>query len=356
MTDDIRFERHGALGVVILDRQRALNALTHAMVRALSAQLARWRDDDGIGAVLVKPAPGRAFCAGGDIVAVTELVRTGGVAAAVPFFHDEYRLNWRIHTYPKPYVALLDGITMGGEVGISVHGDFRIATDRTQFAMPETGIGFFPDVGGTWFLPRCPGAVGMYLGLTGARLNGADSVDAGVATHGVPVARLAGIEAELAECAAASDAHDAIAECLGRREEDLGERTLRALRDPIDHCFAGDTLAAVIERLTHERGGFGVTQLDVLGAKSPFALSLTFAQLRHGQELSIEGALRLEYRMVHRVLSVDDFVEGVRVLLIEKDRQPRWRYRTPDEVPEAEVAACMAPLPVDELTFDWCGI
>jgi enoyl-CoA hydratase len=356
MTADICFERHGRLGVVILDRQRALNALTHAMVRALSLQLAEWREDDRIGAVLVKPAPGRAFCAGGDIVAVTELVRVGGVAAAVPFFRDEYRLNWRIHIYPKPYVALLDGITMGGGVGISVHGDFRIATERTQFAMPETGIGFFPDVGGTWFLPRCPGEVGMYLGLTGARLAGADCVDAGVATHGVLSSRLAEVEQALIEAAGAADVHDAIAECLAGQELDRGEGKLRDLRGPIDHCFAEDTLAGVIERLAAEPGGFGATQLQELGRKSPFAMALTFSQLRRGRALAIEEALRLEYRMVHRVLSADDFVEGVRALLIEKDRQPRWRHRKPEEVPAAEVEACMAPLPAGELSFDWHGV
>ena len=353
---DIRFERHGRLGVVVLDRQQALNALTHAMVRALSAQLADWREDSGIGAVLVKPAPGRAFCAGGDIVAVTELVRRGGVTAAVPFFHDEYRLNWRIHTYPKPYVALLDGITMGGGVGISVHGDFRIATERTQFAMPETGIGFFPDVGGTWFLPRCPGEVGMYLGLTGARLTGADCVDAGVATHGVPSDRLAEVESALIACAEAADPHEAIAECLAGHELSSDHRPLRALRPGIDRCFAEETLAGVLARLEAEPGGFGASQHRELNQKSPFALALTFAQLRRGRELSIEEALRLEYRMVHRVLSAHDFVEGVRALLIDKDRRPRWRHAGLGDVPASEVAACMAPLPAGELRFDWHGV
>lgn len=356
MTGDIRFERQGRLGVAILDRQRALNALTHAMVRALSAQLAEWREDNGIGAVLVKPAPGRAFCAGGDIVAATSLVRDGGVAAALPFFRDEYRLNWRIHTYPKPYIAFLDGITMGGGVGISVHGDFRIATERTQFAMPETGIGFFPDVGGTWFLPRCPGEVGMYLGLTGARLSGADCVDAGVATHAVLADRLAAVERELVVCAGSTDPHEAIAECLAAREHGIGERLLRVLRPPIDACFAGETLEGVLARLADEPGGFGTRQLEELGRKSPFALALTFAQLRRGRGLAIEDALRLEYRMVHRVLAAPDFGEGVRALLIDKDARPRWRHAGVGQVPAAEVAACMEPLPDGDLGFDWHGV
>lgn len=356
MTSDIGFERHGRLGVVILDRQWALNALTHAMVRAMSAQLAEWRQDDRIAAVLVKPAPGRAFCAGGDIVAVTELMRAGGVAAAVPFFRDEYRLNWRIHTFPKPYIAFLDGITMGGGVGISVHGSFRVASERTRLAMPETGIGFFPDVGATWFLPRFPGEVGMYLGLTGASLNGADCVDAGVATHVMPSARLVEIERALIDCADAAEAHGAIAKCLARHELELGDRLLRARRQPIDHCFAGATLAGVLERLAAEAGGFGTMLLRDLGRKSPFALALTFAQLRRGRELAIEEALCLEYRMVHRVLAADDFVEGVRALLIEKHQQPRWQPASLGEVSQAEVDACMAPLPADELSFDWHGV
>jgi enoyl-CoA hydratase/carnithine racemase len=352
MTRDIRFERHGRLGVVILDRQQALNALTHAMVRSLSLQLARWREDDGIGAVLVKAAPGRAFCAGGDIVAVAELLRTGGVAAAVPFFRDEYRLNWRIHTYPKPYIAFIDGITMGGGVGISVHGDFRVATERTLFAMPETGIGFFPDVGGTWFLPRCPGEVGMYLGLTGARLRGVDCVDAGVATHAAPAAELAEIESRLIGCAGTDNPYSAISSLLAGHELEPQETVLRSQRPTIDRCFAADTLAGVLQLLAEEPGGFGGAQLVELGAKSPCALALTFAQLRRGRGLAIEEALRLEYRMVHGVLSGHDFVEGVRALLVAKDRRPRWQPASLAEVTDAEIAACMKASTGGDLRFD----
>ena len=353
MTADIRFERHGRLGVAILDRQQALNALTHAMVRELSLQLARWRADEEIGAVLVKAAPGRAFCAGGDIVAVADLLRTGGVAAAMPFFRDEYRLNWRIHTYPKPYVACIDGITMGGGVGISVHGDFRIATERTLFAMPETGIGFFPDVGATWFLPRCPGEVGMYLGLTGARLRGTDCVDAGIATHAMAAADLGTIEAGLVGCAAADDPHAAIVELLAGHELVPAEPVLRTHRPTIDRCFGADTLAGVLTMLAEEPGGFGAAQRAELATKSPFALALTFAQLRLGRGLAIEEALRLEHRMVHGVLSGDDFVEGVRALLVTKDRRPSWRPASLAEVSDAAIAACMATPEAGVLPLDW---
>jgi enoyl-CoA hydratase len=356
MTADIRFEVHGRLGVAVLDRQRALNALTHEMVRALSGQLAAWRLDDAIAAVLVKAAPGRAFCAGGDIVAVTKLAREGGVTAAVPFFRDEYRLNWRVHTYPKPYVALIDGITMGGGVGISVHGKFRVATERSLFAMPETGIGFFPDVGGTWFLPRCPGAVGMYLGLTGARLHGADCLEAGVATHLLPADALEELAVALVGCAAAADPHAAIAGCLADRTQAGGATALRSRRPLIDRCFAADSLREVLRRLRDEPGALGAELLAELGRKSPFALALTFAQLTRGRGIGIEEALRLEYRMVHGILAAHDFNEGVRALLVDKDQRPAWRPTTLDDVDHAAIAACMTAPAAGDLCFDWDGV
>ncbi|MGD9507739.1 MAG: enoyl-CoA hydratase/isomerase family protein [Geminicoccaceae bacterium] len=355
MSEEIRFERRGRLGVAVLDRQSALNALSRGMVQALSAQLAAWRTDPAIGAVLVKAAPGRAFCAGGDVVAVTRQARREGVAAAAPFFRDEYRLNWRVHTFPKPYVALLDGITMGGGVGISVHGAFRIATEHTMFAMPETGIGFFPDVGGTWFLPRCPGEVGMFLGLTGTPLKGADCVHAGLCTHGVPAAALGEVEAGLEGCAAAPDPHSAIAACLAGHAGDIGVHHLPALRPEIDACFGGGTLAEVMAALADADGEAAAEWRAQLAQKSPLALAVTFAQLRRGRALGIEAALRLEYRMVHRSLAGHEFAEGVRALLVDKDRNPRWRPGSLAEVDPAEVEAHFAPLPGGDLAFHWDG-
>ena len=356
MTDEIRFERRGRLGVAVLDRQAALNALSRGMVRALSAQLAIWRMDPEIAAVLVKAAPGRAFCAGGDIIAATESAKRDGVAAVTPFFHDEYRLNWRVHTFPKPYIALLDGITMGGGVGISVHGSFRVATERTLFAMPETGIGFFPDVGATWFLPRCPGEVGMYLGLTGARLGGADCLAAGLCTHAVPAAALAALETALERCAAEPEAHRAVADCLAAHAGDIGAPGLPALRGAIDAGFAGGELGEILAALAGTPGDAAAGWCRQLGQKSPTSLALTCAQLRRGRALEIEAALRLEYRMVHRVLAGHEFAEGVRALLVDKDRMPRWRPPTPAEVDMAEIDAHFAPLPGGDLPFDWNGV
>ncbi|MFL5332461.1 MAG: enoyl-CoA hydratase/isomerase family protein, partial [Geminicoccaceae bacterium] len=239
MTADIRFERRGRLGVVVLDRQRALNALTWDMIRALSDQLAAWREDAQLAAVLVKAAPGRAFCAGGDIRAVSGLARQEGVPAATGFFRDEYRLNWRIHIFPKPYVALLDGITMGGGVGISVHGSYRVVTENTRVAMPETGIGFFPDVGATWFLPRCPGEVGMYLGLTGAQLDAADCLTAGIATDAAAAADLDQLESRLQERLEHEDPAAAVNATLDEFRQDTGASRLQQLRPDIDLHFAG---------------------------------------------------------------------------------------------------------------------
>ncbi len=352
----VRFERRGRLGIAILDRPQVLNALTREMVRALSERLVAWRDDPGVTAVLLKAAPGRAFCAGGDIRTIVEQVRAQGPSAALAFFHDEYRLNWRIHTFPKPYLALLDGLTFGGGAGLSIHGGYRVATENTVFAMPETAIGFFPDVGATWFLPRCPGEVGTYLGLSGARLNGADCLHAGLATHVIPAARLGELEERLVARLAAGDAPQVMATTLAELTAEIGTAQLPALQERIDRCYRGDSLAAIGACLAAETSGFGQAQLTALRALSPFALHLTLAQLRRGRHLGIEAALRLEYRIAHRMPEIADFIEGVRAMLVDKDKQPQWRYTDWESVPPDEIEACMAPLPSGDLTFDWEGI
>jgi enoyl-CoA hydratase len=345
---DIRFERKGVLGVAVLDRPAALNALTRDMVQALSRHLAAWKDDPEVAAVLIRSAGGRAFCAGGDIRAVTDLARRDGVDAAAPFFRDEYRLNWRTSQFPKPYVALLDGVTMGGGVGISAHGRYRVVTEQTLVAMPETAIGFFPDVGGTWILPRCPGEIGMYLGLTGSRLHAADSLEAGFGSHFVPRARLEELEERLAAGAGVTG-------CLEAFAATPEPGSLPALRQRIDHAFGGSTLAEVEERLAATE--WGRERLAELAQRSPLSLAVTFAQLRRGAAMaSLAEALRLEYRIVHRFLVGHDFAEGVRALIVDKDKRPRWRHAATGEVTPAEVEACMAALPGGELELDWQGI
>lgn len=343
-TADIRFERKGSLGIAVLDRPAALNALNRGMVQALSRQLAAWKDDAEVAAVLVRSTGGRAFCAGGDIRAVTDQARAEGVEAATPFFHDEYRLNWRISQFPKPYVALLDGVTMGGGVGISAHGRYRVVTEHTVVAMPETLIGFFPDVGGTWVLSRDP-ALGMYLGLTGARLHAADSLLAGFGTHFVPRGRLEALEAMLA-------AGKPVEASLESVSGEPPPGALPGQRRDIDHAFGAATLAEIERRL----GGseWGRERLAELAQRSPLAQAVTFAQLRRGAGMAdLAQALRLEYRMVHRFLAGHDFAEGVRALLVDKDKKPRWSHGSTAEVAQAEIDAVMGPLPGGDLAFDW---
>lgn len=354
-SEPIRFLREGHLGVVVLDRQQALNALTRAMVRELSDHLRRWKDDPEVEAVLVKAAPGRAFCAGGDVRAVVETVRAEGVAAALPFFRDEYRMNWRIARFPKPYIALLNGITMGGGCGISIHGSHRIVTEHALLAMPETGIGFFPDIGASFFLNRCPDAVGLYLGLTGARLEAGDALLTGLATHFVPAARL--LELEVRLIAAEKGTVAATLEAALREFAAPAPPARLASELPkIRACFSAESFPALIAGLEAEPTGWGRSQLAQLAEKSPLALRLTFAQLRRTADASLEDCLRLEYRMVRHALEAGEFAEGVRALLIDKDRNPRWKHRSFEEVTEAEVERFFAPIPEGELPLDWEGI
>ena len=354
--DEVRFEVRGVLGVITLDRPKALNALTREMVDAMSAQLRDWRLDPKVAAVLVEAVPGRAFCAGGDVRAVVEAAATTGAESAMPFFRDEYRLNWRIKSLGKPYISLLDGVTMGGGVGISVHGTHRVVTESTLFAMPETGIGFFPDVGGSYFLPRCPGAIGMYLGLSGARLRAAECLTAGIGTHHVAAARLPELLERLAD-APATGLATALEETLRDMASAPAEPcTLRGRRSPIDELFRASDPAALVRGLEQDEREWAREQGRLLRRHSPLAVCLTFAQIVRGAELDFAGCMRLEYAMVRHMLEHGEFAEGVRALLIDKDKQPRWRHRAIEDVTMAEIASIMAPVTGPELPLDWQGV
>lgn len=347
--EPIRFERRGGLAVIVLDRPKALNALTHPMVRAMSRRLASWRDDPEVAAVLVKAVPGRAFCAGGDILAATRRVRDHGADDALTFFRDEYRLNWRIKQFPKPYIALVDGIVMGGGVGISVHGSHRVLTEATMFAMPETGIGFFPDVGGSFFLPRLPGAVGTWLGLTGAKLGPADGLAAGIGTHLVPRDRLDGLEEALAGAGDAAAIDAALARFQGA--PDGGE--LLGTRSMIDDAFAGGSIGEIVRALERQGTPFAADQRTTLETRSPFSLHASLALLRRGRRLEFAECMRLEYRTARHFLEAQDFAEGVRALLVDKDKRPRWRHDRLEAVPAAEVEALFTPIAGGDLALDW---
>jgi enoyl-CoA hydratase len=351
-SDDIRIEQHGGLVMVTLNRPRALNALSFAMCRALYDGLARWQADPTIAAVLIKGAGERAFCAGGDLRWLYEVLTTQGVDSGLSFYALEYAMNARLHHFSKPYVALLDGIAMGGGVGVSIHGSHRVVTERTVFAMPEAGIGLFPDVGATYVLPRLHGALGMYLGLTGARLNAADCLWAGIGSCHVPTEKLDALGDALADTDFSADAHGMVDRVLARFQTHPGPAPLAQQIDPIDSCYGRRDLRAVLQALGQEETGWGEAQLAQLSTKSPTSLAVTFRQLQEGRALDFDSAMRLEYRLVPRFLAGHDFREGVRALIIDKDGRPSWRPSRLEEVSPADVEDYFRPLPAGELQLN----
>lgn len=348
MTDDILFERRGAAGLITLNRPQALNAVTHDMVHALRAQLGAWANDDAITRVVMTAAGERAFSAGGDIRALYDLGQSGHHKEALQFWRDEYPLNVAIKNYRKPYVALIDGLVMGGGVGVSVHGSHRVAGDRFQFAMPEVGIGFFPDVGATWFLPRMPGELGTYCGLTGDRFNGADGCAAGIATHRIPSARFPALLDGLTGTVSV----DAL---LAAFAEPPGEGPIMARRAAIDRLFAGDRVEGILAALDREAVSGSADAVwagktaATMRTKSPLSLKLALAQVRRGKAWDFETCMLAEFRIVSRVIHGSDFYEGVRAVIVDKDNKPRWRPAALAEVSDAEVARYFASLGAEEL-------
>lgn len=346
--DEILFESRAGIGHVTLNRPQAMNALTLGMIRAFDPQLCAWATDDAVQAVLIEGAGDRAFCAGGDIRALYDGGRTPGSSLCRDFYREEYILNRRIKRFSKPYVALLDGIVMGGGVGLSVHGSHRVASDRTLFAMPETGIGLFPDVGGTYFLPRCPGEVGMYLALTGARLKAADLMYTGIATHFIADAHLDAARAALATCAGGAAAIEAV---LTRFAGDPGPPPLAAHRAAIDRCFAAGSVVEIMAALEAEGSEWAAATAKMMATKSPLSQKVTYRQIRDGAGLDFDAAMVLEYRLACRFMEDHDFFEGVRAIIIDKDNAPHWRPPSLADVNEAAVDAYFAPLGQEDLSF-----
>jgi enoyl-CoA hydratase len=340
---DLLCERRGVAGHVILNRPHALNAVSQAMVLALAQQLAEWENDPAVTRVVVSAQGGRAFSAGGDLRDLHDLGRAGRYDEALEFFRAEYALNSRIKHYRKPYVALIDGIVMGGGVGISVHGSHRVAGDRFAFAMPEVGIGFFPDIGATWFLPRLPGKLGTYCALTGERLDAADGVAAGIATHRVASGRFP----DLTEALSSAVPVDAL---LGAFAEPAGTGGITGASAAIARLFGGKTVEDVLLRLDEEAAASGrdaALALATAGAirtKSPTSLKLALAQMQRGSGLDFAECMRTEFRIVSRVMQGHDFYEGVRAVIIDKDQSPRWEPAALEAVTAAEVERYFAPL------------
>lgn len=340
---EVLFSRDGAAGIVTLNRPRALNALTLGMVRAIHPQLIAWAADEAVKVVIVEGAGEKAFCAGGDIRALHDWGKAGD-REVIDFYREEYRLNAYIKNYPKPYVALMDGIDMGGGVGISVNGSHRVATERLTFAMPETGIGLFPDVGGAFFLPRCPGEIGMFLALTGERLKAADAIHAGIADVFAPAGRLESLKAMLAAGEGADAALKAFA-------ADAGAPSLAANRANIDRHFSKGSVPEIVASLKPDGGEWASKVLATLATKSPTSLLVTYRQVREGATLSFEEAMKLEFRLTNRFMCGHDFYEGVRAIIIDKDQKPQWKPATLEAVTQGDVDAYFATLGSDELTF-----
>ncbi len=334
---EILFEVKGAAGVITLNRPKALNALTLNMVRELHPKLIEWAKDDAVERVIIKGEGERAFCAGGDIRALYDW-GTGGDPLAVGFYEEEYKLNTFIKEFPKPYVAFMDGITMGGGVGVSLHGSHRIATERLMFAMPETGIGLFPDVGGTYFLPRAPGETGTWLALTGARLKAADAVFAGIANSFVESPNLDELEAALTAKGIDVDA------VVAAHGSDPGGAPAAALQDDISRLFAAEKVEDILAALDADGGEWAAEQAKVIRTKSPTSLKVARRQMIEGAKQEFRGCMVLEFRLVSRIMAGHDFYEGVRATIIDKDNKPAWAPATLDGVSEAEVDRHFAPL------------
>ena len=342
-TDEILARIDGGVGFLTLNRPKALNSLTHTMVTALDTTLTAWSDDDTVRAVVVHGAGERGLCAGGDVVAIYHSAKAGG-ADARQFWFDEYRLNARIGRYPKPYVAYMDGIVMGGGVGVSAHGNVRVVTDTSKIAMPEVGIGFIPDVGGTFLLSRAPGSLGLHAALTGGPFSGADAIALGFADHYVAHDDLAAFTTTLVT--------DGVDAALRDHAQEPPPSTLLAQREWIDDCYAGDTVTDIVAALRSHGEGPANDAADLIATRSPVALAVTLAAVRRAAALdTLEDVLVQEYRVSCASLRSHDLVEGIRAQLVDKDRNPTWSPASLDAVADGDVDAYFAPADPD-LTFD----
>ncbi len=349
---DIHVKPNG-IGHIVLNRPKALHALNQSMCSKILDALKRWAGDPDISIVLIEHLPGtRGFCAGGDIrMLATSGAKDGREARA--FFATEYRLNAAIKSFPKPYLALMDGITMGGGVGLSVHGSHRLATENTVFAMPETGIGLFPDVGGGWFLPRLSGELGTWLALTGARLKGSDVVAAGIATHYVPSELINNLKAQLFSADFDTGPGEMLDEILRHKTHNVPSPAYGPHYALINRCFASDRMEDILIALGQEESDWAQEQVRILATKSPRTLKVTLRQLREGAALTdFEENMRLEYRIGARQVQSHDFIEGVRAVIIDKDQKPNWQPATLEGITDDSIGEVFAPLPPEEeLTF-----
>jgi enoyl-CoA hydratase len=343
MTSEVIIRENGRAGHISLNRPKALHALTLDMCHAMSAALTSWAEDNAVEAVILDHAEGRGFCAGGDINLLRQSALTDEGKSGRAFFHDEYQLNHQMFEYVKPIVAFMDGVTMGGGVGISQPAKYRVATENTRFAMPETGIGLFPDVGGGWYLSRLPGRLGAFLALTGARLDGAECLWSGLATHYLPSEKLTEAKARIAEHP------DRIAGILSELSVTPPAARIEENFDRIAHHFKADRLEDIVASLEADDGEWALKELATLRTKSPQTCKVALRQLAEARRLDrFADEMRMEYRIASRVLSRPDFAEGVRAVIVDKSNDPKWDPARPEDVSDALIDSIFAPLPEHE--------
>ncbi|XP_074766719.1 3-hydroxyisobutyryl-CoA hydrolase, mitochondrial isoform X2 [Athene noctua] len=350
-TADVLLEKRGGAGIITLNRPKVLNALSFPMIQQIYPQIKTWEQDPEIFLIIMKGTGGKAFCAGGDIIAISDAGKVGD-RLTQDFFREEYILNNAVGTCKKPYVALIDGITMGGGVGLSVHGHFRVATERTLFAMPETAIGLFPDVGGGYFLPRLPGKIGCFLALTGFRLKGRDVLKAGIATHFVESEKLPALEKDL--IALKSPSTENIADLLNSyhmksKVDQEKEFVLDEHMEKINSLFSANSMEEIVKKLKQDGSPFAIKQLETINKMSPTSLKITLRQLKEGASMSLQEVLTMEYRLTQACMRGHDFYEGVRSVLIDKDQSPRWKPAALEEVSDEFVDDCFKPLGNNDL-------
>jgi enoyl-CoA hydratase len=340
--DEVIVRREGAAGFLSLNRPKAIHALTAVMDEAMTEALLQWRDDTDVRAIIVDHSEGRGFCAGGDIAFLRNSALTDNGVSGLKFFHDEYQLNHLLFTYPKPVVAFMDGITMGGGVGISQPAKYRVATENTLYAMPETGIGLFPDVGGGWYLSRLPNRIGQFLALTGARLDGAECLWAGLATHYLPADKLAEAKQRIA-------AGHEIGGVLTALSVTPPDARIAANAAKIAKHFASDRYEDILASLEADDSEWAAKELATLRTKSPQTCKVALRQLAESAKLTdFADNMVMEYRIASRVLTRPDFAEGVRAVIVDKDNAPKWNPATPEGVTDELIDSIFAPLPADK--------
>lgn len=349
MTDEIFFTREHHLGLVTLNRPQALNALTLPMILALQHQLQIWQDDRHVHAVVVRAEGTRAFCAGGDVRAIYNLGRDH-YQKKMEFFEHEYRLNQFIHDFEKPYIAWMNGITMGGGVGISLHGSHPIASEHFVFAMPETGIGFYPDIGASHLLSRCPGFFGVYLGLTGSRLSAAEAQALGLVKHVMDAARFPAVMALLLDADLSTDAHRRVSDVLRPFSTPIVPASVTELTPFVNACFRHTNMDAIFAALDEGASDWHRATRHILEQKSPLSLKVTLEQLQRAKGLTMRECLQMDHTLTSHFMRDPDFAEGVRALLVDKDNVPHWQPATLSEVTQTMVDAYFETTCRDEAT------